>query len=462
MVTAYKVATLVLLLPCAKLGDLVGHRRVYLGGLILFTAASLACALAPSLTLLVVARTVQGLGAGGLMSVNGALVRLTYPARKLGRGIALNSLIVATASVAGPSTAAAVLSVTSWPWLFAINLPIGIVVTVLGIKALPRSTGRRDSGARLAPIDVAMNVLMFGLLALGFDALGTRLTGGSSLLYPGIGAALVMAGVVVGVLFMRRQRRQAMPLFPLVLLRVRVFALSMGTSIGAFAAQTMAYVALQFLLLEAYGRSHATTGLLITAWPIATVVTAPIAGRLIGKVADGTLGAVGLVLLASGLALLAWLPAEPEQCRHRLAHGAVRRRIRSLPVAEQPHDPDLGTAAAQRRRQRNARHGAPERTDARCGPVGHHLLGLRCAARARAERGAGDRQRFCHDRGCLQRLADSQQRDTTGIARTSASLNQSLDVRVTASSNAVPGLPQVLAYRPRARVHRPRVHGLDS
>jgi DHA2 family multidrug resistance protein-like MFS transporter len=311
VVTAYKVATLVLLLPCAKLGDLVGHRRVYLGGLILFTAASLACALAPSLTLLVVARTVQGLGAGGLMSVNGALVRLTYPARKLGRGIALNSLIVATASVAGPSTAAAVLSVTSWPWLFAINLPIGIVVTVLGIKALPRSTGRRDSGARLAPIDVAMNVLMFGLLALGFDALGTRLTGGSSLLYPGIGAALVMAGVVVGVLFMRRQRRQAMPLFPLVLLRVRVFALSMGTSIGAFAAQTMAYVALQFLLLEAYGRSHATTGLLITAWPIATVVTAPIAGRLIGKVADGTLGAVGLVLLASGLALLAWLPAEP-------------------------------------------------------------------------------------------------------------------------------------------------------
>src|SRR5947209_18501839 len=112
VVTAYQVATLVLLLPCAMLGDLVGHRRVYLGGLVVFTAASLGCAVAPSLTLLVVARTVQGLGAGGLMSVNGALVRLTYPATKLGRGIALNSLIVATASVAGPSIAAAVLSVT--------------------------------------------------------------------------------------------------------------------------------------------------------------------------------------------------------------------------------------------------------------------------------------------------------------------------------------------------------------
>jgi DHA2 family multidrug resistance protein-like MFS transporter len=110
---------------------------------------------------------------------------------------------------------------------------------------------------------------------------------------------------------MQRQRRQATPLFPLDLLRIRVFALSMGTSIGAFAAQTLAYVALPFLLLEAFGRSHATTGLLVTAWPIATVVTAPIAGRLIGEVADGTLAAVGLVLLAGGLALLASLPADP-------------------------------------------------------------------------------------------------------------------------------------------------------
>jgi MFS transporter, DHA2 family, multidrug resistance protein len=311
VVTAYQVATLVLLLPCAMLGDLVGHRRVYLGGLVLFTVASLACALAPSLALLVAARTLQGLGAGGLMSVNGALVRLTYPAGKLGRGIALNSLIVATTSVAGPSIAAAVLSVAPWPWLFAINLPIGIIVTVLGAKKLPRNSGGRDSGARLAPVDVVMNVLMFGLVALGFDALGTHLAGDRSLLHPGVGAVLIVAGGIVGVLFMRRQRRQPTPLFPLDLLRIRVFALSMATSIGAFAAQTLAYVALPFLLLEAYGRSNATTGLLITAWPIATVVTAPIAGRLIGKVADGTLGAVGLVLLAGGLALLAWLPTEP-------------------------------------------------------------------------------------------------------------------------------------------------------
>lgn len=311
VVTAYQVATLVLLLPCAMLGDLVGHRRVYLGGLFLFTAASLACALAPTLGWLVVARTVQGLGAGGLMSVNGALVRLTYPSSKLGRGIALNSLVVASASVAGPPIAALVLSVASWPWLFAINLPIGIVVTVLGLKALPPNRRRLGDGARLSPIDVAMNVLMFGLIALGADAVGTRLAGTSSLLHPGLGGVLLVAGIAVGGSYMRRQRRQALPLFPLDLLRIPVFALSMCTSIGAFAAQTLAYVALPFLLLEALARSHATTGLLITAWPIATVITAPIAGRLIGRIADGLLGAVGLALFALGLALLALLPAEP-------------------------------------------------------------------------------------------------------------------------------------------------------
>jgi MFS transporter, DHA2 family, multidrug resistance protein len=122
---------------------------------------------------------------------------------------------------------------------------------------------------------------------------------------------LLAAGTVVAVLFIRRQRRQAVPMFPLDLLRIPVFALSMCTSIGAFAAQTLAYVALPFLLLEALGRSHATTGLLITAWPIATVVTAPIAGRLIGRIADGLLGAVGLALFAGGLALLALMSAEP-------------------------------------------------------------------------------------------------------------------------------------------------------
>ncbi|MBW8721704.1 MAG: MFS transporter, partial [Polaromonas sp.] len=106
VINAYQVATLALLLPLATLGDIIGYRRVYLAGMAVFTLASLLCALADSLTTLALARVLQGLGAAGLMSVNTALVRLIYPKHLLGRGIAINSLVVATASVAGPSIAA--------------------------------------------------------------------------------------------------------------------------------------------------------------------------------------------------------------------------------------------------------------------------------------------------------------------------------------------------------------------
>lgn len=102
-----------------------------------------------------------------------------------------------------------------------------------------------------------------------------------------------------------------LPLFPVDLLRIPVFALSMGTSVAAFTAQMLSYIALPFLLLDVYGRTHLQAGLLITAWPLAIVVIAPIVGRLIGRYPDGLLGGIGLGLLACGLELLAALPAQP-------------------------------------------------------------------------------------------------------------------------------------------------------
>jgi DHA2 family multidrug resistance protein-like MFS transporter len=311
VVTAYQVATLVMLLPFATLGDLIGHRVVYLGGLTLFTLSSIACAFSPVLPLLIAARVLQGLGAAGLMAVNGALVRRTYPAKRLGRGIALNSIVVATASVAGPSIAATVLSVASWPWLFGINVPLGVVVLYLGSKALPANASVRPAGSQLRAFDVALNILMFGCAFLGADALGTNIAGAGSLLGPHAGLLLLAGAVVAGVLYVHRQRSEAVPLLPLDLLRIPVFALSMCTSVAAFAAQSLASVALPFLLLEAYGRPPTTAGLLITAWPVATIVAAPLAGRMIGRIPDGALGATGLFVLSAGLALLAALPASP-------------------------------------------------------------------------------------------------------------------------------------------------------
>jgi len=310
VVNAYQIATLVMLLPLASLGERLGYRRVYLVGMALFALSSVGAMLADSLATLIVARAVQGLGAAGIMSVNAALVRLTYPRAQLGRGLAINSMVVALASVAGPSVAAGILSVAPWPWLFALNLPLGALTLWLGWRALPFNPPSAVVQPRPAALDVVLNVLMFTLIFVGGERLGAAHSAGRA------GASseawgLLAAGVVVGWVYLRRQWRLAAPLFPVDLLRIPVFALSMGSSVGAFCAQTLAYLVLPFLLLEGLGRTPLQAGLLITAWPVAIVVTAPIAGRLIGRYADGLLGAIGMAVFACGLLLLAALPAAP-------------------------------------------------------------------------------------------------------------------------------------------------------
>jgi len=137
VVNVYQIALVATLLPLGALGEIVGHERIYLGGLLLFTLASLACACAWSLPSLLTARALQGLGASGIMAVNSALVRFVYPNRLLGRGYGHNALVVATAFTLGPTIASGILAVGSWPWLFAVNIPFGLIAMAIGLKTLP-------------------------------------------------------------------------------------------------------------------------------------------------------------------------------------------------------------------------------------------------------------------------------------------------------------------------------------
>ncbi|HEY0885987.1 MAG TPA: MFS transporter, partial [Ramlibacter sp.] len=123
--------------------------------------------------------------------------------------------------------------------------------------------------------------------------------------------ALLAAGLAVGAFYVQRQRRQALPLLPVDLMRIRVFALSMGTSITAFAAQVLTFIALPFLMLDVWHLSALHAGLLLTAWPCGVVVVAPLAGALIGRYHGGLLAGAGLAFLCAGLALLALMDGEP-------------------------------------------------------------------------------------------------------------------------------------------------------
>ena len=312
VVNAYQLAGLVLLLPLAALGERMGYRRIYLMGMVVFVMASVAATLANSLSTLIAARVFQGIGAAGVMSVNAALVRLTYPRAMLGRGMAINSLVVATSSMAGPTVAAGILSVASWPWLFAINVPLGLLTLWMGYKALPANPVVNRQSEPIALLDVALNILMFTLLFLGGEQLGVRMgqenAAGSSFMPSGWW--LLGAGVAVGYVYLCRQWHKTAPLFPVDLMRIPVFRLSMCGSVSAFCAQMLSYLALPFLLLEARGLSPIEAGMLITAWPLATMLTAPVAGRLIGKYPDGLLGGIGMAMFATGLWLLAAMPVD--------------------------------------------------------------------------------------------------------------------------------------------------------
>jgi len=293
IVNAYQIAIVIALLPLSFLGDMVGYRRIYKIGLVVFIFTSLACALSRSLEMLTFARVAQGLGGAALMSVNTALIRLIYPQRFLGRGMGINSFVVAVSSAAGPTIAAAILSLASWQWLFLINVPLGIVAFVLAMRFLPPNSARSKI-IRFDLPSAIMNALTFGLL---ITALSGFAQGQSTQLV----LAEVAAMLVVGFFFVRRQLALPVPLLPVDLLRIPLFSLSICTSICSFCAQMLAMVSLPFFLQSMMGRSEVETGLLLTPWPLATMVMAPLAGYLIEKCHAGLLGAVGLLIMACGL-----------------------------------------------------------------------------------------------------------------------------------------------------------------
>lgn len=301
IVNGYQLAITISLLPLSSAGDLVGYRRIYIVGLILFTLASLFCALSHTLPLLALARVVQGFGAAGIMSVNTALVRFIYPQRLLGRGIGINAVVVAISAAMGPTVASGILSVANWPWLFAVNVPIGVLAAAIACKSLPhtpRGKHRFDAGS------AALSAISFGLLIATIDAFGH----GEQ---PALVAGEIFALLVAGWWLVRRQRGTPAPLFPIDLLRIRMFSLSVGTSVCSFAAQMLALVSLPFFLQQVLHFTPVQTGLLITPWPLAIAVAAPVAGWLADRYPAGLLGAVGLTVFAAGLVSLAFIPPSP-------------------------------------------------------------------------------------------------------------------------------------------------------
>lgn len=301
VVNAYQLASLISLLPLAALGSKVGFARLCRAGIMIFMVSSLMCALAPTLPLLAAARVIQGIGGACIMSVNIALVRFIYPHAEIGRGIALNGVVVAVGVALGPTAAAAILSMASWPWLFWINLPLGAVALFMAFKALPavpRSTQKSDV------LGSFLCVLALGALVMGGDGLAHR----SDL---ALSVGLMVLGVACGLLLVRREHGLAQPIFPVDLLGKPEFAVAFVTGFGGFVASNFYIVSMPFTLHDELGLGSALTGLLITPWPLGIMCAAPVVRRVADTVSAGVLSSIGLSVTALGFILLWLLPLQP-------------------------------------------------------------------------------------------------------------------------------------------------------
>ncbi|MCD7098262.1 MFS transporter [Stenotrophomonas sp. MMGLT7] len=299
IVTSYQLVMIAAMLPLASLGERFGQRAVFVAGIAVFAAASLACGLARSLQVLVGARALQGLGAAAIMSANTALVRHIYPEANLGRGLGLNALVIAFGLAAGPVLASAILAVATWHWLFLVNVPAGLLALSMALRMLPRPAGTA------AGFDGVAALLCFTMFALFVHGLGEASHRGAWALV----AAEWALALLCGYLLARRQRRGSSPILPVDLLRIPLFGLSSAVAVCAFATQGLALVALPFHFMADLGRGQVELGLLIAPWPLLGAAMAPVAGSLSDRYPAGLLGGAGLLCLASGIALLALLPA---------------------------------------------------------------------------------------------------------------------------------------------------------
>ena len=299
IVTIYQLTLVMLMLPFAALGERIGLKRMYQLGQLIFTVATLLCFFARSLPFLLIVRGAQAVGAAAALSLSSALLRQIYPAKQLGRGLGINSVVVTSSAAAAPTLGGLVLAVAPWPWVFASAIPFALVSLALGF-ALP------DPAPRDEPFDMVGAVMCATMFGLIIGRSESAVHGNS----PVLSAAIVLVGIYVGVQFVRRERQDEKPILPIDLMARPVIALSVIGGFTAFTASMTLLISTPFRLHD-LGFTAAEIGACIAPWPLTNMVVAPLAGYLSDRIPAGILGGIGMTISIAALSLLATMPADP-------------------------------------------------------------------------------------------------------------------------------------------------------
>ena len=304
VVSGYLLALGLALIPAGRIGDRVGHHRLYVAGLALFTAASLACGLAQDPGQLIAARVVQGLGAGVFFPAIAALIQLLYAGPDRGRAFAALGAVIGLSTALGPLAGGLLVQAAGvehgWRWVFLVNVPIGLVAVPLAAALLPRDSAAQGRRQRVDGVGVAL--LTAGLLALLVPLVEGQRRGWPAWTYGCLGAsALVLAGL--GWWLVRVERRGGDPLISPRLVRQRSFAAGTVLALVYFAGFTSVFFVMSILWQVGLGHSALSAGLVLLPFPVGSLLTAAVSDRVSARLGRTVL-VLGCALLAAGLAAM--------------------------------------------------------------------------------------------------------------------------------------------------------------
>ncbi len=302
IVIAYLLAITTLIVSAGRLGDIIGHRRLLLGGISLFTLASLLCAIAPTLGLLIAARALQGLGAAIMMALTMAFVSETVPKAKTGSAIGLLGTMSAIGTALGPSLGGLLIAGLSWRAIFFINLPLGVLTLFLAHRYLPDD--QKKPKAEPAGFDYAGTLV----LALTLAAYALAMTIGRGSFGP-INMALLLAAFFGVGIFMLAEARVASPLIRLAMFRNQVLSASLASSVLVSTVMMATMVVGPFYLSRTLGLDPASVGFVLSVGPLVAALTAVPAGRIADRFGAQRMISVGLIGMAAGALTLAMLPS---------------------------------------------------------------------------------------------------------------------------------------------------------
>ncbi|WP_330331722.1 MFS transporter [Streptomyces sp. NBC_00536] len=300
IVLAYLLAVTTLIVGAGRLGDITGRRRLLLAGILLFTAASVACGLAPTLGLLIAARVAQGLGAAVMMALTMAFVSATVPKERTGRAMGLLGTMSAVGTALGPSLGGLLIAGPGWRAMFLVNAPLGVLAFLLARRHLPADPPQAAARPRFDHRGTL-------LLALALAAYALAMTLGRGAFGP-LNLALLALAALGAVFFVRTEARVSSPLVRLALFRDRALVASLAMSALVSTVMMATLVVGPFYLSRTLGLAAAPAGLVLAAGPFVAALTGVPAGRIVDRFGAPRTTVAGLVAMAAGAVALAAAP----------------------------------------------------------------------------------------------------------------------------------------------------------